>query len=34
MYKVCADINKVEFREALLNKDFQPDTEALLKLDR
>jgi histidinol-phosphate aminotransferase len=32
MYKVCADINNVEFREVLLNRDFQPDTEALLKL--
>ncbi|MBN1145147.1 MAG: histidinol-phosphate transaminase [Bacteroidales bacterium] len=31
MYKVCADINNVEFREVLLNKDFQPDTEGLLK---
>jgi histidinol-phosphate aminotransferase len=32
MYKVCADINHVEFREVMLNRDFQPDTEALLKL--
>jgi histidinol-phosphate aminotransferase len=32
MYKVCADINQVEYREALLNKSFQMDTEALLKL--
>jgi histidinol-phosphate aminotransferase len=32
MYKVCADISNVEFREVLLNRDFQPDTEALLKL--
>ncbi|MFO7368697.1 MAG: histidinol-phosphate transaminase [Bacteroidales bacterium] len=31
MYKVCADINHVEFREVLLNKEFQPDTEGLLK---
>ncbi len=31
MYKVCADINNVEFREVLLNKDFQPDTEGILK---
>jgi len=31
MYKVCADINNIEFREVLLNRDFQPDTEALLK---
>jgi histidinol-phosphate aminotransferase len=31
MYKVCADINGVEFREVLLNKDYQPDTDALLK---
>jgi histidinol-phosphate aminotransferase len=31
MYKVCADINNVACREVLLNKDFQPDTEALLK---
>ncbi len=31
MYKVCADINQVEFREVLLNEDFQPDTEGLLK---
>jgi histidinol-phosphate aminotransferase len=32
MYKVCADINQVEYREALLNRNFQLDTEALLKL--
>jgi len=31
MYKVCADINNVEFREVLLNKDFQPDTATMLK---
>jgi histidinol-phosphate aminotransferase len=30
MYKVCADINNVEFREVLLKPDFQPDTNALL----
>jgi histidinol-phosphate aminotransferase len=32
MYKVCADINQVEFREVLLNAEFQPDTKALLNL--
>jgi histidinol-phosphate aminotransferase len=32
MYKVCADISNVEFREVLLNQDYQPDTEALLRL--
>jgi histidinol-phosphate aminotransferase len=32
MYKVCADINHVGFREALLKSDFQPDTEKLLSL--
>jgi histidinol-phosphate aminotransferase len=32
MYKVCADINNVEYREALLNKSFQPDIDALLQL--
>jgi histidinol-phosphate aminotransferase len=32
MYKVCADINQVEYREALLINNFQADTEALLKL--
>lgn len=32
MYKVCADINNVEYREALLNKSFQPDIDALLGL--
>ncbi len=31
MYKVCADINDVEFREVLLNNDFQPDTDGILK---
>lgn len=30
MYKVCADINNVEYREVLLNKEFQPDADALL----
>jgi histidinol-phosphate aminotransferase len=30
MYKVLADINQVEFREVLLDKDFQADTQALL----
>lgn len=32
MYKVCADINGVEYREALLNQKFQVDTESLLGL--
>jgi histidinol-phosphate aminotransferase len=32
MYKVCADISQVEYREALLSSNFQLDTEALLKL--
>jgi histidinol-phosphate aminotransferase len=32
MYKVCADINNVEFREALLNNNMQPDTDDLLDL--
>lgn len=32
MYKVCADINAVEFREALLDVDYQVDTKALLRL--
>jgi len=32
MYKVCADINQVEYREALLNSNFQMDTETLLNL--
>jgi histidinol-phosphate aminotransferase len=30
MYKVCADINNIEFREILLNKDFQIETTAML----
>lgn len=32
MYKVCSDINQVEFREAFLKSDFQADTQALLNL--
>ena len=32
MYKVCSDINAVEFREVLLNEEYQADTKALLKL--
>ena len=32
MYKVCADINGVEYREALLNQAFQVDLEPLLGL--
>jgi len=32
MYKVCADINNVEFREALLTKNHQIDKGGLLKL--
>jgi histidinol-phosphate aminotransferase len=32
MYRVCADINNVEFREALLNSSYQMDTQALLDL--
>ncbi len=30
MYKVCADINNVEFREVLLDGNFQADTAGLL----
>lgn len=30
MYKVCADINNVEYRTVLLNEDFQTTSEALL----
>lgn len=30
MYKVCADINNVNFREVLLNKEYQLDTSAML----
>jgi histidinol-phosphate aminotransferase len=32
MYKVCADINRVEFREALLNASYQPEPESLLAM--
>jgi histidinol-phosphate aminotransferase len=32
MYKVCADINGVEFREALLNDVYQVDIQRLLSL--
>lgn len=32
MYKVCADINRVEFREALLNDAYQPEPDTLLAL--
>ena len=31
MYKVCADINNVEYRQVLLNDDFSLDAERLLK---
>ena len=31
MYKVCADINNVEYRKVLLNSSFEPDVEALIK---
>jgi histidinol-phosphate aminotransferase len=31
MYKVCADINNVGFREVLLDRNFQPDTGSLLR---
>lgn len=30
MYKVCADINNVEYRKVLLNEDFSLDTDKLL----
>ena len=30
MYKVCADINNVEYRKVFLDEDFQPDAEQLL----
>ena len=30
MYKVCADINNVEYRKVLLDENFQPDAEQLL----
>lgn len=32
MYKVCADINNVEFREALLTDQYQLDNQAMLDL--
>lgn len=32
MYKVCADINDVEYKEALLTKEYQLDTRAILYL--
>lgn len=31
MYKVLADLNGVECREVLLNEDFQPDADAILR---
>lgn len=31
MYKVCADINNIEYRQVLLNKDFSLDADAVLK---
>lgn len=31
MYKVCADINNIEYRKVLLNEDFSLNAEALLK---
>ena len=31
MYKVCADINGVEYREVLLKKDFSLDCDAILQ---
>jgi histidinol-phosphate aminotransferase len=31
MYRVCADINHIEFREVLLTKNFQIDKEEILK---
>ncbi|MBN2613983.1 MAG: histidinol-phosphate transaminase [Bacteroidales bacterium] len=31
MYKVCADINEVEYNEVLLTNDFQPDIEQLMQ---
>jgi len=30
MYKVCADINNVEYRKVLLDENFQPDAKQLL----
>jgi histidinol-phosphate aminotransferase len=32
MYKVCADINSVEYRESLLNEHFQMNVEQLMSL--
>ena len=32
MYKVCADINDVEYRDVLLTEDYQLDTESILDL--
>jgi histidinol-phosphate aminotransferase len=32
MYKVCADINNIEFRESLLTKDYQVNKENILGL--
>jgi len=32
MYKVCADINNVEYRKVLLNEDFQFNSEKLLNV--
>ncbi len=31
MYKVLANINNIEIKQVLLNKDFQPDVEAILE---
>lgn len=31
MYKVCADINNVEYRQVLLNEDYSLDADTLLK---
>jgi len=32
MYKVCADINNVEYRKVLMNENFQPDAKQLLNV--
>ena len=32
MYKVCADINQVEYRESYLTREFQPDVDEMLGL--
>lgn len=32
MYRVCADINGIEYRESLLNEHFQPDVKQLMAL--